>query len=253
MIDKEKSMKNMPLMLKTAFVAMIFAVIAFAVPLSVYADPVTITFDSPPATGFLPGIYAPNSYGSLGVSLTSGSAPNVGYGGFGIGSSSRAISAPNIAFGRDPFAFAPFLRGAFFIPGTLISSSTLARTDFLSLYVAGTQPGQAISWTVSIYGANDPISGSNTLLDSVTGTTDTLVIFSRSITDIGSFVFHGPSLEGIDNLSFNTPTQGFNTPTQTAPAPVPEPATMLLLGSGLVGIGAIARKRRRATSSSSQA
>jgi hypothetical protein len=71
------------------------------------------------------------------------------------------------------------------------------------------------------------------ILDSVSGTTDTTVIFSRTIPDIHRFVlFASTRYEGIDNLSFNTPD-------------IPEPATILLLGTGLAGVSAALRKRRK--------
>ena len=44
---------------------------------------------------------------------------------------------------------------------------------------------------------------------------------------------------GFDNITFGSSTPG------TGSSPVPEPATMLLLGSGLLGSGALARRRRK--------
>ena len=37
--------------------------------------------------------------------------------------------------------------------------------------------------------------------------------------------------------------QDFNTTGESAPVPVPEPSTMLLLGSGLIGLGAYVRRK----------
>lgn len=62
-------------------------------------------------------------------------------------------------------------------------------------------------------------------------------------------LFGTPSNVGVDNITF---TSDYTPPTQdpvrdlvNTPAATPEPATMLLVASGLGGLGAMARRRRR--------
>jgi hypothetical protein len=103
-------------------------------------------------------------------------------------------------------------------------------TDFLSLNVMGTTAGQTEPWRVVFYNSQ------REALFTVTGVTDQLVSFfsaSRDIRSASLFTTNG-GREGIDNLTYNSP--------------IPEPATVLTLGTGLLGAAAMRRrhKRRRA-------
>ena len=188
------------------------------------ADPVTITFDE-----LWPGFYGTFQYSSVGVVFLSGSHDDFGgssvTGGFNVAASPGAVSPPNVMRPRDPtFDVFTDVAAVFFVPfTTLPSNSPFGRTDFVSVAVVGANP--AAAWEFRLVS----LSG---YLNSVTGTTDQLLIFQRPTADIVGFELRGTGTEALDNVSFNTP------------APVPEPGTLTLCAVG-AGAGAARRWVRR--------
>lgn len=157
-------------------------------------------------------------------------------GDFYVAPLAQATSQPNAAFGVGPAVGDPSvnslkvefsgLQTCFLCPPP---PSCLRCTDFVSLNVVGTQPGQMSAWEVYMYSDN------GTLLFYTFGLTDQFVTFTSTMNNIASFrFFASPNNEGIDNISYH--------------APVPEPATVALLGSGLAALGAASRRRRRTPS-----
>jgi hypothetical protein len=199
------------------------------------ADPITINFDdmtsgatSGPVPGGIDFFAAYTDSSASRIVTTTGPV---------VLSSPAAHTAPNALFARqlNPLAM---LRnnvgGRFLIESG--SQTFFAKTDFISLWVVGTTPGQTDNWTVAFYSdtinPNDLTSG---LLGTVTGTSDQFVSFHS---DIGVHAFllinSGPNRhEGIDTVTFD--------PVQT-----PEPASLILLSSGVAGLGLrLYRGRRR--------
>lgn len=198
------------------------------------ADPVTITFDNIPSGGN-PNL-SPNGIIFYGIH-TNASGAVVSTGGGVVLSSDQSNTAPNALFGSqlNPLAFLRNNIAGEFLVRTQANTFSSATTDFVSLYVVGTVQGQTDEWTVAFYDEtfnnNDLTVG---LIGSVSGTTDQLVSFSAN-RGIHAFVLinSGPNRhEGIDTVTFNSPE-------------VPEPATLLLLGSGLVGFGVKTFRQRR--------
>lgn len=152
---------------------------------------------------------------------------------FRVAPITQATTAPNAAFGIGPLFVDPSFNSLLINFGGGSTCPTCPPpacprcTDFISLDVVGTQPGQTADWEVRL------LSSNGSLIYSTTGTTDRRVIFSSSMQNISRVLFFASTNnEGIDTLTYN--------------APIPEPATLALLGTGLAVLGA-ARKRRRAS------
>jgi len=116
-------------------------------------------------------------------------------------------------------------------PGVLLPGTT----DYVSFNIVSRRPGQMDPWMVAIFGAGGSIFDEVNMrrLEVMTGTGDGFVSFTSPGFDIAGFVLFASSRrEGVDNLSFNTPQ-------------VPEPTTLLLLATGLAGVGGAVRKKRQ--------
>lgn len=193
--------------------------------------PVTITFDDMTAGRAImtqPTIWSIRGSARFDSSFTQ-------RGEFRVATHPQATTSPNAAFGVGPLVGDPSFDSLQIhfnstCPSCPLSIPCPRCTDFVSLNVVGTQPGQTAAWDLVFYNFN------GTAIHRVTGTTDQFVIFSSTMQDIAVVRFfaspNSANREGVDTITYN--------------APVPEPATLALFGTGLAVLGA-ARKRRKAS------
>lgn len=193
------------------------------------ADPVVITFDDVDTSAGTQQI-AQDRYSSLGVMIFSQSTiPSNPL----VGRSPNAPSPPNFVFAPRTSPLGGTGNGGLLVQFGQLSVPITTATDFVSFTVVDT--GINTPFHINFWGV-DPKDGIY-ILGFVNGSGTTPVTFSTQNNRIVFFTFGpGPSgsIIGIDNLTFNTPH------VQT-----PEPATIVLLGTGLAGIGALVRKRRK--------
>lgn len=143
-----------------------------------------------------------------------------------ISESAAAASAPNILISTAE-TVQSIVTIKFVLPGT----TTAGATDFVSFVVTDSQSGTGELFSAAAY----DISG--VLLQTFTGASNDEPLLSFNVMGIHRVEFsESGDLEGIDDLTFETPRAGA----------VPEPATMLLLGTGLAGVVTKVRRRSKA-------
>jgi hypothetical protein len=159
-----------------------------------------------------PGV---QGYFDRGLSLVTG--PNGVFNSIEIVSTSDAVSPPNVV--RAAIAGAP-LEGRFMFADT---PHFTPATDNLFFSITGIRES-VNPYTIRLFDRGGSV------LTEFTGNITQGVGFHRFAPDIASFSFQpGDPSHGLDDLRYSPPV-------------IPEPATMLLVGSGL--IGAVVRKRR---------
>jgi len=220
----------MPALRKLLFTLAAFAAVVFV---STPARADTIVFTSRAAfnaatTGLttidFEGIATPNSVANFSSPLTIAGATF-------SGSPTGSVSVVDSGFFAPLFQFnsGASLSGFAFVDVTLPAGTTAIGTDLMSTNPTGL-PFRVTLSNGETFIVNTPLRPERGFFGI---TSDVAITSIRFVTVPGPNQSAGIPL--VDNFSYG----------QAAPAAVPEPATMVLLGTGLVGIAARARGRRK--------
>ena len=148
------------------------------------------------------------------------------------GSPTGMVSVVDDGFFAPLFQFnsGAVLSGFAFVEVTLPAGITAIGTDLMSTNPTGS-PFQVVLATGETFVVNTPLRPERGFF----GITTDVAIASICFTTQPAAPNQSPGIPLIDNFSFG----------QAQPGAVPEPATLVLLGTGLVGIAARARRRRK--------
>jgi hypothetical protein len=148
------------------------------------------------------------------------------------GSPTGMVSVVDDGFFAPLFQFnsGAVLSGFSFVEVTLPAGITAIGTDLMSTNPTGS-PFEVVLATGETFVVNTPLRPERGFFGIVTD----VAIASIRFTTRPAGPNQSPGIPLLDNFSFG----------QAQAAPVPEPATILLLGTGLAGIAARARRRRK--------